>query len=563
MSWNVPFLPIDLVPHRDKVFICCKDGVYELVNENQPMELDEEDDIFSEKNHATQSSQEASLRVKFKREALSFCVKENVLFSMHKKSESQLFIEATDLDTFQCRNPSVWISDPQTILNSGKTWLVSHDNQKLILHCFDMTLTGELSSELTLRDVTVCKAQSKLELYTKKVIQRPKLGPESDILDRIIDEIAIESDSSGLLVDAICDINFAGHDLALIVFDKGQLLQYRKSGKTVCKSEIPISHVSLTRRAHEGCYVMTTYGAIYRLHLPYDEGDSKNNVQEPVMSIMESSRQLRVLNTKKSQLKAFTKQLQLALSDHSLGLQAEWEFREKNLMYLTVVNKGGHELNGEFWTLMIKFKQKWCVSTPFPMEKFAPDSKWKLKVKLDFEILFQDFPISMEASLIFQADSEMKVLCKPWLRTQLTSCDFLVIKSSMAIQESESKFFTDKELSFQDFLEATNNQRLLNISGTKEMKSVTVNVDKTNKLFLESAENTLYVQVLDSPMTLILDKEAGKITIRGRDLEQILGLKQDLLQCGEKSVSLGQIRQLQECLEDDNLDLCYKMLRLL
>lgn len=197
------------------------------------------------------------------------------------------------------------------------------------------------------------------------------------------------------------------------------------------------------------------------------------------------------------------------------------------------------------------------------MEKFAPDSKWKLKVKLDFEILFQDFPISMEASLIFQADSEMKVLCKPWLRTQLTSCDFLVIKSSMAIQESESKFFTDKELSFQDFLEATNNQRLLNISGTKEMKSVTVNVDKTNKLFLESAENTLYVQVLDSPMTLILDKEAGKITIRGGDLEQILGLKQDLLQCGEKSVSLGQIRQLQECLEDDNLDLCYKMLRLL
>ena len=70
--------------------------------------------------------------------------------------------------------------------------------------------------------------------------------------------------------DDVCDINFVSHDLVLIVVNKGQLLQYQKSGRIVWKTEIPILHVS--RVKSQGCntFVMTNYGTIYRLCLPYD-----------------------------------------------------------------------------------------------------------------------------------------------------------------------------------------------------------------------------------------------------------------------------------------------------
>ena len=70
--------------------------------------------------------------------------------------------------------------------------------------------------------------------------------------------------------DDVCDINFVSHDLVLIVLNKGQLLQYQKSGRIVWKTEIPILHVS--RVKSQGCntFVMTNYGTIYRLCLPYD-----------------------------------------------------------------------------------------------------------------------------------------------------------------------------------------------------------------------------------------------------------------------------------------------------
>ena len=70
--------------------------------------------------------------------------------------------------------------------------------------------------------------------------------------------------------DDICDINFVSHDLVLVVLNKGQLLQYQKSGRIVWKTEIPILHVS--RVKSQGCntFVMTNYGTIYRLCLPYD-----------------------------------------------------------------------------------------------------------------------------------------------------------------------------------------------------------------------------------------------------------------------------------------------------
>ena len=80
--------------------------------------------------------------------------------------------------------------------------------------------------------------------------------------------------------DDVCDINFVSHDLVLIVVNKGQLLQYQKSGRIVWKTEIPILHVSRVRS--QGCgataLVMTSYGAIYSLCLPYADYNNGSSI---------------------------------------------------------------------------------------------------------------------------------------------------------------------------------------------------------------------------------------------------------------------------------------------
>lgn len=116
MEWQCPNPPMDLASVNDKLFICCKDGVYEL-DKQVPMDLDDDDDLFEieEKRHCSSlplTKQDALLRVKFKKEALAFCLKDkNILFSLHKKSQT-CYVEATDLETFQCINPNVHLFEP-------------------------------------------------------------------------------------------------------------------------------------------------------------------------------------------------------------------------------------------------------------------------------------------------------------------------------------------------------------------------------------------------------------------------------------------------------------------
>lgn len=118
MEWQSPNPPIDLASVNDKLYICCQDGVYEL-DKQVPMDLDD-DDLFGdidEKRHCPgpsfkETKQDALLKVKFKKEALCFCLKDNVLFSLHKKNQT-CYVEATDLETFQCINPTVYLFQPQ------------------------------------------------------------------------------------------------------------------------------------------------------------------------------------------------------------------------------------------------------------------------------------------------------------------------------------------------------------------------------------------------------------------------------------------------------------------
>ena len=95
---------IDFVPLGEKLYACCKDGIYELKlydDDDAKMDFDEaDDDIFSDaKRPCLMTSQtkdvDGVLRVKFKREALCFAViADKVLLSLHlHRNGSQAFLE--------------------------------------------------------------------------------------------------------------------------------------------------------------------------------------------------------------------------------------------------------------------------------------------------------------------------------------------------------------------------------------------------------------------------------------------------------------------------------------
>lgn len=156
-----------------------------------------------------------------------------------------------------------------------------YEENSLIIHLSaGRTLIGKLSKDLTLKDIKDSdEIKVKLDLYGRNILQRPQLSDSHDLIEGIIDGLTVEMIEGENEKGLVCDINFVSHDLVLIVVDKGQLLQYQKNGKSVSKTEIPISHVSLTRQGHKGCFVMTTYGAIYRLpHLPYAVAAAANSI---------------------------------------------------------------------------------------------------------------------------------------------------------------------------------------------------------------------------------------------------------------------------------------------
>ncbi len=287
----MPWPPIDLAVLDKRIFLCCKDGVYELEQDDQ-MEIDDEDeeDLFfdpaavapKKQKVEEKDSKEAPLRVKFKREALCFASKGKMLFSLHKKSYNEAYIEATDLQTFHCLNSNVHLLKFASL--KEQFWMLLTDQDQLIVSADKEAYMGEISGHLMVSEMTpLSEIRCKFDLYSRNVVQRPKLSKSDPLWERILDDLKVDPPRKGkrsFCTADICDINFFSHDLVLIVVDKGQLMQYQRNAKTVCRSEIPISHVSLTKQRLEdqGCLVMTSYGAIYKLNLPYNDSDYLDEV---------------------------------------------------------------------------------------------------------------------------------------------------------------------------------------------------------------------------------------------------------------------------------------------
>ena len=610
-NWKCPNLPIDIVAKASEVLACCSDGVYSLNDgSSRDFEMDfddEDDDIFMteskpKKPCPSPSSKveiaDGDLKVKFKREALSFCLYESdTLLSLHNKSDSEFYIEATDLENFHCINPNLCML--RVSQTSKNVWMMIND-KKLAVHCYGSTFIGTISNtmKIELKPITI---KSKLELFSSSIFQRPPILTK-DIVDRIVDSIRVEepfSDHGNVSLatkaNDVFDINFLSHELVLVVLQvseangdkKRQLLQYLKNGKDVLKTEIPISHVSMTRKglSDQGCLVMTTYGAVYALDLPFnDKGESDQpsfSVSDPIKAIMEGSKRLQKLNTEKYKLQTSLNQLKLALED-KCDLKCEMSVDNGRKLLLRIYSER-NDYFGPFWSIKVTV-QNHNLTFPFPMRHLKKDVKWTLIVPLDFELTLSDLPLSIESSLIFKHEKCVRIEQTPWLNCELISVHFAQIKSSLLSNDS-NHLYSDQE-TFEEFLENLNAQSPICNLVQQQFKSVIVNLklpDSTSFKFLETTDRTVYIDILGVSLTLNIDKssENTRITIRGRDIDQLLRFKADLLSHFEPKTickkSLVRIINLIEDEVDDNetdekvtnaidhkidqLDLCYKYLR--
>jgi hypothetical protein len=259
---------------------------------------------------------------------------------------------------------------------------------------------------------------------------------------------------------------------------------------------------------------------------------------------LQRSEELHFFNKKKDSLNNFLDQLQLALNGKNdiVSLTNTSEDLEvdtqKQIVILTIqVNQ---ILYGCYWNLAVSFRggTNWKIFS-LPMKVLSKDTKWKLRVPIDFEICLHDLPITVTSKLIFKSNKDdLKLDLDPWLHTELTSLNFLRIKSSLVSSnqsDDKDKLLVEDDLSqasFEEFLQKLNSQRVLNeVTSCKDLKSVIVNLASTDSIkFLRDLKETttLYVDLFGALLSLSVENQC-KINIRGRNLEAMLKLKQDML----------------------------------
>ena len=191
---------IDLITFEEKLFACCKDGIYELDSHNDSLGFeDAEEDLFAEAKRPCRVmpvSEEIDglLKVKFKREAICFTIIDKILLSLHLRKGTQAYIEATCLETFQCCNPNVCLLHKNDQKEFGEAWMMTSNDNVVVVHCFGITYIGELDSVNDIKNLGLkmkkCSARNKLELYADNIVFRPKIVSE-DIIERIIDEFKV------------------------------------------------------------------------------------------------------------------------------------------------------------------------------------------------------------------------------------------------------------------------------------------------------------------------------------------------------------------------------------
>ncbi len=259
-------------------------------------------------------------------------------------------------------------------------------------------------------------------------------------------------------------------------------------------------------------------------------------------------------------------------------LKADYsKIENEDCFWFTLINGGQSHIAGSFWTLSLRISNQ-VHNFAFPMKILRKSSQWRLKLNLNFSPGLQDFPIPLEASLVFNARNGLKVQCKPWLKTELLSLDFLQVKSSLLGQDLSADnaailHQTGGEDSFEAFLSKFNaTERPFFDKAPNDTISIVANV-KSEALQgdLKAPSDTVYADFLGASVSVHF--EAGRVTLRGHDLEPLVRLKQDILarysssQVGmSKDTLLALCSLVEDSITDDDescdkLQSCYKMLR--
>ena len=96
------------------------------------------------------------------------------------------------------------------------------------------------------------------------------------------------------------------------------------------------------------------------------------------------------------------------------------------------------------------------------MKVFRNKAKWKLKRPLPCEVSLWDLPVKLEAAFLFKykthfQEQQSRIECKSWLMYDLTSLNFLKLKSML--NEASDIDHQENDENFESFLEKLNNRR--------------------------------------------------------------------------------------------------------
>ena len=631
LAWKIPGSIIQIVGFEKKIFICCDNGLYELImNDSCDEESDDDEEIFyatPRKRQCltlTKQYKEAILRVKFKKAviACSQSTTSSSLYTLHLKHQSQVYAEATDLQSFNCINPNVFTidSDKNWELMEERPWIKVICNQplKMFVYCWGEVYNISLqkqkatksklstSSISPMNKSTVIKTKftSMLDLYLKHEIKRPKLTT-NDLIEKIIDsqEIICNEDSPMFSTKEIDDLDFLDRE-CLITLNQGQLLQYSKENRKIRKTHMALPHVqSFFKDDGKNLVVLTKCGSIFKI-TPNPKSEHHISLGPPksLEALIENSKDLERLNGKRTKLEQELNQLRICLRDDPQFEINVLVIDDMQLEFNLLYKSDNDILYGKYWSLVLSLHDG--TTRTFPCSEhvvFKRNTKWKVRVSLDKNVQISDLPLKISSYMLFKLNGKV-LLANVSQQNILTSIDFISVKSNVMLKEIVQDL--NDEESFENFVESINVKRVFHncdirdITTSSDSKTISITLrldfnvlitsdnDFVNALrhmdFLHRFEQTLSVELFNVPITISLEKHRNgrnmKITITGKALDYILQIKQDLLHMNnnselskidtETSYKMNYLLHLLKTTEEEGeknieekLKQCYKKLR--
>ncbi len=474
MAVEVSTWPLFLFERKEAIHLCCRDGIYKLDEhdvtgasnaKSEPFDefgmLSDDEDLFNDDfepdeppekkakpdaSAATIPSSQSSSAMnfsnatkvyKYKHEAIGFSLCDNVLYSLHRKSNSatgasSLHVECTRPEDLTCANGCLAKFDPEMKATSrgkasasGSPWIraikstnltAEHDRSGggggngVTLFIGDGQATATTRVIEVLEGRVVNESRSKYVADEKDVFlkfyrgSKPEHGAK-DIVDRILSEQKVIPPLDGgrcfpkTCIDQVHPIG----DGFLVVTKSNRIWQFSKEGAEVEKIPLPLRGVrllSLSEAGDRAC-ALTDTGGVYRFSLPFrargddcktlkNEGNAvkeRLSRSEVVSEILESASALKNVDVMRSAQRRTVEQLKIArqLKDSetrnkSLGCSCSVSRlcslaqRPAFQLQLAVVNRTNHTLSGDFWVLAVTVTGK----------KASRSLTWTVNLPVDF-----------------------------------------------------------------------------------------------------------------------------------------------------------------------------------